>query len=80
MVDVLEMARAIRKDEDPATMMWMTLQILDWKMINEKLKRHALMVSMGMQEPDPLYQIAMIIGIAIGRIEDVDVETEKEEV
>ena len=69
-MNVLEMARKVRDDENPAHATWIMLHIIDWTDIEKRIAMHVKMVSVGIQEPDPVYQVLTMIGLSIGKISD----------
>ncbi len=78
-MDVLEMAQKIRDGEEQQASIWVLLHLFKWGELEQRIKRHAMMVKMGMQMPDPVYQTLMMIGVALGKIEDGEPERTLEE-
>lgn len=75
-VSLLKMGCSIRDAEDSADMLWIMLQMFDWKMLKDRLVKRAMMQQIGMSTPDPFQDMVYVVGVAIGTIETEEPEPE----
>ena len=66
--DALRMAKEVSETEDPAAALWAVLHMVDWEKIRVHAERHALMQNAGIMPEDPCVGLALVVGVAMGKI------------
>ena len=66
--DALKMAKEIQEQDEPAAALWAVLHMVDWPKIRMHAERHAVMQKAGIMPEDPCVALALVVGVAMGKI------------